>query len=75
MAYFLRIGNEDLEDVEGFPSEERAVAEFTKIARGLLPYGQKVEGSIYIADLLDAFPYPDFVLSLDPLDEVCVEPA
>lgn len=75
MPFYLRIDNEDLEDIASFPNKAGAVAEFEKIARGLLPYGQIVEGTIYVADYLDDFPYPDFVLGLGPRGGVRVERA
>jgi hypothetical protein len=74
--YFLRIGNDYLEDSRAYQTKRGAVAAFGRVARDLARYGQAIEASIHIAPRpADTVEYPDFVLSLGPRGGVRVESA
>ena len=62
--YFLRIGDDFLEDAVGFETLKSACNEFEDIAAELHMYGQNIEASIHIAPSIgDVVEYPDYVLS------------
>ena len=64
--YFLRIGDDYLEDALGFKTLKDARAEYRGTAQELYRYGQSIEASVHIAPSLDeAVEYPDYVLSYD----------
>jgi hypothetical protein len=74
--YFLRIGEDYLEDARAYQTKRGAVAAFGRVARELDQYGQKIDASIHIAPRpADTVEYPDFVLSLGPRGGVRVESA
>jgi hypothetical protein len=74
--YFLRIGEDYLDDARAYRTKRGAVAAYGRVARELDQYGQTIEASIHIAPRpADAVEYPDFVLSLGPRGGVRVESA
>lgn len=65
--YFLRIGDDYLDEAQAFRLKGDAVAEFAEVARDLDRFEQRIEASIHIACNRDELAeYPDFVLSLGP---------
>jgi hypothetical protein len=74
--YFLRIGNDYLEDSRAYQTKRGAVAAFGRVARELDQYGQRIEAAIHLAPRpADVVEYPDFLLSLGPRGGVRVESA
>ena len=70
--YFLRIGDDFLEDAVGFKTLASACDEFEDIAAELYMYGQNIEASIHIAPSIgEVVEYPDYMLSYN--DRVIVE--
>lgn len=73
-AYFLRIGNDTLDDAERHATKASAVASFRRCAEGLDRYGQAIDASLHIAESRNAVAEsPDFVLSLGPRGGIRVE--
>jgi hypothetical protein len=74
--YFLRIGEDYLEDARAYQTKRGAVAAYGRVARELDQYGQTIEAAIHLAPRpADVVEYPDFVLSLGPRGGVRVESA
>ena len=74
--WFLRIGNDTLEEAQRFTSKRDAVNAFKLVADELAFYGQAIEASLHIAPSLDVIAeYPDFVLSLNENGKVVTEQA
>lgn len=74
--FYLRIGNDTLEEAQGFLSRTAAVRAFKTAALQLLDFGQSIEASIHRAkdrDHLDE--YPDWVLSIGPRGGVVIDRA
>lgn len=72
--YFLRIGDDILNDAVPYLTKSSAIEAYSKIARKLDRYGQKIDASIHIADSMsEVVEYPDYVLSLGPRGGVKVE--
>lgn len=72
--YWLRMGDDWLDQAEDHRTKADAVAAFEEVARELDRYGQRIEGSIHIAPDADTIAeYPDFVLSLGPRGGIRVE--
>lgn len=64
---FLVFGNEYLVEAKKFHSIAAAKEEYLSVARELDRYGQRIGGSIHIAQTRDdVVEYPDYVLSLGP---------
>lgn len=67
MKYFLRIGDDTLDDVIACKSLRDARLEYAEVARELDQYGQKICASVHIAETADdCAEYPDYVLELGP---------
>jgi hypothetical protein len=65
--YFLRVGSDDLNDVEEHSTKSDAVASYAEAAQQLDGLGQELHGSIHIAESRrDIAEYPDYFLSLGP---------
>jgi hypothetical protein len=74
--YFLRIGEDYLEDARAYQTKRGAVAAYSRVARDLARIEQRIDASIHIAPRpADTVEYPDFVLSLGPRGGVRVESA
>jgi hypothetical protein len=72
--FYLRVGDDYLEDAVPYRSRAAAVAAYADEARQLARYDQRLEASIHIADSMDEVAeYPDFALSLGPRGGVRVE--
>lgn len=64
--YFLRMGDDYLEDSMGFKTLKGARDEFEDTAAELFMYGQSIQASIHKAPSIDeVVEYPDYVLSYD----------
>ncbi|SDG93103.1 hypothetical protein SAMN05216466_10694 [Paraburkholderia phenazinium] len=76
MAYFLRLGDDDLEDAEKHTTKADAIDAFRTVADELDRFGQSITASLHIADTWDeVVEYPDFVLERGPRGGVKVERA
>jgi TPR repeat protein len=76
VKFYLRSGNDYLEDAVEFSSKAAAVRYYRSDAEELDRIGQRHEASIHIAEDRDkAAEYPDFVLSLGPRGGVKIERA
>lgn len=65
--YYLRIGDDYLDDSEEHRTLADAKSAFLCAARELAGYGQAIEASIHIATShADLDEYPDYVLALGP---------
>ena len=72
--YFLRIGDDYLEDAVGFKTLKGARDEYEDIAAELYRYGQSLQASIHKAPSIGGVvEYPDYVLSYE--DKVIMESA
>lgn len=72
--YFLRIGNDYLEDAKPYPSRKEAIAAYLEAAQELDRYGQALGASIHIApDANAVVEYPDLILSLTASGRARVE--
>lgn len=77
MAYYLRIGNDYLDDAVKHTTKADAIASFRDTNDELDRFGNTpLDGSLHIADSKDDLTeYPDFVLSMGPRGGVKVERA
>jgi len=76
MAYYLRMGNDYLNEAERHATLRDAVAAFREVANELGRYGQRIEASVHIADKRsECAEYPDYVLSVGPRGGVRYERA
>lgn len=77
MAYYLRIGNDYLDDAVKHPTKADAIASFRSTNDELDRFGNTpLDGSIHIADSKDDLAeYPDYVLSVGPRGGIRVERA
>jgi hypothetical protein len=76
MAYFLRMGDDYLEDAEKHGTKADAIAAFRETSDELDRYGQSITASVHIADTMEeVVEYPDFVLERGPRGGVKVERA
>ncbi|MBJ9659066.1 hypothetical protein [Burkholderia gladioli] len=76
MAYFLRMGDDYLEDAVKHGTKADAIAAFRETSDELDRYGQSITASIHIADTMEeVVEYPDFVLERGPRGGVKVERA
>ena len=74
MAYYLRIGDDALDEAVKCVDFADAIDKFAEVAEELYQYGQQIEGTVHIATRLAcAVEYPDFILSLRRLGGVKVE--
>jgi len=74
--WFLRIGNDTLEEAQRFTSKRDAVSAFRAVAAELAFYGQAIDASLHIAPKrAEVVEYPDFVLSLNENGRVVTEQA
>jgi hypothetical protein len=76
MAYYLRMGNDFLNDAVKHTTKTDAIASYRDTSDDLDRFGQSITGSIHIADSMDDIvEYPDFVLERGPRGGVKVERA
>lgn len=76
MRYFLRIGDDSLDDAKPYPTKRGAVDAYRAVAEELARYGQSIEASLHIApNRGEINEYPDFVMSLGPRGGVRVDAA
>lgn len=74
--YFLRIGDDSLEEAKAFRSRTDAVRHYTCVARDLARYGQDIDASIHVAPSRSLVgEYPDWVLQLGPRGGIQVQRA
>lgn len=74
--YYLRIGNDSVEQAERHATKAGAVDSYRRCAEELDRYGQAIEVSIHIAaKRSEVVEYPDYVLSLGLRGGVKVEQA
>jgi hypothetical protein len=74
--WFLRIGDDAVEEAQRFTSKRDAVSAFRMVAAELAFYGQAIEATIHIApSRAKVVEYPDFVLSLNENGRVVTEQA
>lgn len=67
MAYYLRTGDDSIEDAVRHRTLADAKATFLETARELDRYGQRIEASVHIAETESHVQeYPDYVLALGP---------
>ena len=72
--YFLRLGDDPVEDAEPHNTLKDATLAYKEVADELDQYGQPIEASIHIApSKLKIDEYPDYVLSLGPRGGVRVD--
>lgn len=65
--YFLRIGDDSLDDVIECRTLKDARLEYADVALELDRYGQKISASVHIAERADdCAEYPDYILELGP---------
>ena len=76
MAYYLRMGNDVLNDAVKHTTKTDAIASYRDTSDDLDRFGQSITNSIHIADSMDDIvEYPDFVLERGPRGGVKVERA
>lgn len=74
--YFLRIGDDSLEEAIPFQSRQGAIRRYSIVARELASYGQEIEASVHVAPSRSLVgEYPDWVLQLGPRGGVQVHQA
>lgn len=74
--WYLRIGNDSVEEAQRFTSKRDAVSAFRAVAAELAFYGQSIDASLHIAPRRsEVVEYPDFVLSLNENGRVVTEQA
>ena len=74
--YYLRMGNDCLDEAERHATLRDAVAAFREVANELGRYGQRIEASVHIAaKRSECDEYPDYVLSVGPRGGVRCERA
>lgn len=72
--WFLRIGDDSLDDSLCYQTKQAAVDEYQRVAQELARYEQRIEASLHRAIRRNAIDeYPDFVLSLGVRGGVRVE--
>lgn len=65
--YWLRVGDDSLDDAEPHHTLRDARLAFAEVAHELDRYGQRIDASIHIGkDAEYLVEYPDYVLSLGP---------
>ena len=65
--WFLRIGDDYLDDAKRYSTRATAVWRFQQVAQELASYGQEIQASLHAAPSREALAeYPDFVLALGP---------
>lgn len=65
--WFLRIGDDYLDDAKRYSTRATAVWKFQQVAQELARYGQDIQASLHAAPSREALAeYPDFVLALGP---------
>jgi len=74
--WYLRIGDDTLEEALRFAKKVDAVSEYRRVAKELAQYGQAIDASLHIApSRAEVVEYPDFVLSLNESGRVVTEQA
>jgi len=74
--WYLRIGDDTLEEALRFTQKVDAVSEYRRVAKELAQYGQAIDASLHIApSRAEVVEYPDFVLSLNESGRVVTEQA
>ena len=65
--FFLRIGDDHLEQAVPFKTKSAALDYFRSVAEHLIRFDQQIEASVHVApDRDQVVEYPDWVLSLGP---------
>lgn len=65
--YFLRIGDDCLEQAIAFKTKSGAIDYYRRVAEDLIRFDQAIEASIHVApDRDQVVEYPDWILSLGP---------
>ena len=65
--YFLRIGDDHLEQAVPFKTKSAALDYFRSVAEHLIRFDQQIEASVHVApDRDQVVEYPDWILSLGP---------
>jgi hypothetical protein len=74
--WFLRMGNDYLEQAKRYRTQKDAVEAYKETARELAQYGQAIDATLHIAPSRDAVvEYPDYVLTLSERGAVIKEQA
>ena len=74
--WYLRIGDDTLEEALRFTQKVDAIDEFRRVAEELAQYDQAIYASLHIApSRAEVVEYPDFVLSLNESGRVVTEQA
>jgi len=74
--WYLRIGDDTLDEALRFAQKVDAVSEYRRVAKELAQYGQAIDASLHIASCrAEVVEYPDFVLSLNESGRVVTEQA
>ena len=74
--YYLRMGDDDLDQARRYRTRADALAAFGHVARELARYGQVLDASVHLAASRDQLAEsPDLVLSLGPRGGIQVERA
>ena len=74
--WFLRIGDDYLEDAVCYRTKQAAVCAYREVASELHRYGQAIQATLHIAPNKDAVvEYPDYVLSMNEHGRVVTERA
>ena len=74
--WYLRIGDDTLEEALRFAQKVDAVSEYRRVAKELAQYGQAIDATLHIApSRAEVVEYPDFVLSLNESGRVVTEQA
>lgn len=76
MPYYLRMGNDYLNEAERHTTLRDAVSAYREVANELNRYGQRIDASLHIAAKRSEIDeYPDYVLSVGPRGGVRCERA
>jgi hypothetical protein len=74
--WFLRMGNDYLEQAKRYRTQKDAIEAYKETARELAQYGQAISATLHIAPSRDAVvEYPDYVLALSERGAVIKEQA
>lgn len=74
--YFLRIGDDYLEQATAFRTKSAALDYYRAVAEDLQRFDQRIEASVHVApDRDQVVEYPDWVLSLGPRGGLQVQAA
>jgi hypothetical protein len=74
--FFLRIGDDYLEQATPFKTKSAALDYYRAVAEDLIRFDQRIEASVHVApDRDQVVEYPDWVLSLGPRGGLQVQAA